>query len=56
MDKKMEQEAHSETKGRREFLSKAGKVSLGVPAAALLVSVASKRAKAVPDVSREIPV
>ena len=31
---------------RREFLSKAGMAALGVPATALLVSVASKRANA----------
>ena len=53
MDKKMEQEARPETKGRRDFLSKAGKISLGVPATALLMSVASKRAKAASDLSHQ---
>jgi len=32
---------------RREFLRRAGKASLGIPATALLLSVTSKRAQAV---------
>ncbi len=44
MEKKLGQDKRSED--RREFLAKAGKLSMGVPATALLISVANKRARA----------
>ena len=49
MADKTEQDVQNTSEERRKFLAKAGKVSLGVPATALLVSVAHKRARATGD-------
>ena len=46
MDNKLKQDALSPLNERREFLRKAGNVSLGVSATALLVNVGHKRARA----------
>ena len=51
MDKKWMQDAQSSMDERREFLRKAGKVSLGVSTTALLVNVGHKRARAAESLS-----
>ena len=51
MDKRIEQDVTQSAEDRRKFLAKAGKLSVGVPATALLVSVAHKRARADENIS-----
>ena len=45
-NKRDKRELSSSDRDRREFISRFGKASLGLPASALLVSVAGKRARA----------